>query len=183
MMNKAYDLTTYTFSTKEPMLLDTNVWLFLFPAPSNTPRGYVMKYSAAFKRMHAAGVYLPMDALILSEYLNRYCRIEWRAIYKNSHTEFKAFRQSSDFGPVGQADAEYARYILHLCTRHDHPFSTSDVDRALSDFECAVCDFNDSLIIESCRRNGWKFVTDDADCTSGGIEVLTSNPRLLSACP
>jgi hypothetical protein len=182
MMNKAYDLSTYAFSSKEPMLLDANVWLFLFPAPSDMSRGYVMEYSAAFKRMYAAGVYLPMDALILSEYLNRYCRIEWRALHSNSYNEFKTFRQSSDFGPVGQAAAEGARYILHFCTRHDHPFSTSDVDKVLGDFECGVCDFNDGLVIETCRSNGWKFVTHDADFTNGGIEVLTSNPRLLVAC-
>ena len=30
------------------------------------------------------------------------------------------------------------------------------------------------------KVHGWKFVTNDGDFTNGGIEVLTSNPRLLS---
>ena len=37
-------------------------------------------------------------------------------------------------------------------------------------------------LTETCRRNGWKLVTNDADFTTGGIEVLTTNPMLLRAC-
>lgn len=183
MKNKAHDLSTYVFSSGEPLLLDANVWLFLFPAPSGKPSSSVVSYSTAFKNMLRVKVNLALDALILSEYLNRYCRIEWRALHKNKHPDFKRFRQSQDYTSVGNRAAAYARLILKFCNRYDHPFSVSDVEQVLTDFECGDCDFNDGLFIESCRHHGWKFVTDDADITNGGIEVLTSNPKLLSACP
>jgi predicted nucleic acid-binding protein len=182
MKNKAYDLSTYSFSNGEPLLLDANVWLFLFPAPSGSLPWFVKKYSAGFKQMLIAKAMLALDALVLSEYLNRYCRIEWDALHTNKYKNFKEFRQSPDYTPVGQGAGLYARNILKLCAKRDHPFSASDVAQVLSDFECGVCDFNDGLFIETCRHNGWKFVTNDADFTNGGIEVLTSNPRLLSAC-
>ncbi len=183
MKNKAHDLATYTFSSGEKLLLDANIWLFLFPAPSDTLPPYVTKYSAAFKQMLSAGAGLALDALVPSEYLNRYCRIEWSALHKTTYPKFKDFRRSAAYAPVSQGAAVYARSILKLCTRHDHPFSASDVTKVLADFEAGTCDFNDGLFVETCKKNGWKFVINDGDFTNGGIEVLTSNPRLLSACP
>jgi predicted nucleic acid-binding protein len=182
MKNKAYDLSKYVFSNGEPLLLDANVWLFLFPAPSDIPPRFVKDYSAAFKQMLTAKVHLPLDALILSEYLNVYCHIEWNALHKANYKKFKDFRKSPDYASVGQGASIYGRRIIKLCTRHDHPFSVSDVEQVLVDFECGACDFNDGLFVEICRHNGWKFVTNDADFTNGGIEVLTSNPKLLTAC-
>lgn len=182
MKNKAHDLSTYTFSSGESLLLDANVWLFLFPAPSGRSSSQAANYTTAFKNMLMASASLVMDVLVLSEYLNRYCRIEWSALHKSAYPDFKRFRLSPDYAAVGQGAALFARKILKLCTRHDHPFSASDVARVLTDFESGTCDFNDGLFVETCRQNGWKFVTNDGDFTTGGIEVLTSNPKLLSAC-
>ena len=39
MKNKAHDLANYAFQKDEPLLLDTNVWLYLYPAPSDRPTG------------------------------------------------------------------------------------------------------------------------------------------------
>jgi predicted nucleic acid-binding protein len=133
--------------------------------------------------MLAAGSRLVMDAMILSEYLNRYCRIEWNALHKVAYPEFKDFRKSAAFLPVGQAAATFARNMLKLCTRHDHPFAAADVTQVLADFEAGSNDFNDGLLAETCRHHNWKLVTGDGDFTVGGIEVLTTNPKLLAACP
>ncbi len=183
MKNKAHDLATYAFQKDEHLLLDTNVWLYLFPAPSDRPTVHAASYSAALKNMMTAGAHLIMDAMILSEYLNRYCRIEWNALHKAAQPNFKAFRRSSSFLTVGQGAATYARGILKLCARHDHPFATADVTRVIADFEAGTNDFNDGLLAETCRHHGWKLVTNDSDFTTGGIEVLTSHPLLLRACP
>ena len=182
MRNNAHDLTHYPFSNSDRLLLDTNVWLFLFPAPSDPAPGFAAKYSAGLKRMLSAGTHLAIDVLVLSEYLNRYCRIEWNAVHKTTHRDFKRFRQSADFAAVGQRAALFARGILKLCSRYDHPFETSNVSQVLADFEAGTNDLNDGLLIETCRRHGWKLVTDDKDCSKGGIDVLTGNPKLLAAC-
>lgn len=182
MKNKAHDLATYAFSNGDALLFDTNVWLYLFPAPSATAHGFANNYSAALKRMLAGGVALVLDALVLSEYLNRYCRIEWNALHKTRYPDFKKFRQSSDFTSVGQGAALFARNILKLCSRHDHPFASADVTQVLADFESGAQDLNDGLLVETCRHHKWKLVTNDGDITKGGIEVLTANPRLIAAC-
>ena len=72
--------------------------------------------------------------------------------------------------------------MLKLCARHDHPFATVNIKQVLADFTVGVTDFNDGLLAETCRRNGWKLITNDGDFSTGGIEVLTANSRLLAAC-
>jgi predicted nucleic acid-binding protein len=183
MKNKAIKLATYSFKKGEPLLFDANVWLYLYPAPSGPVPGFAATYSAALKGMLAADAHLVMDAMILSEYLNRYCRIEWSALHQATHPAFKAFRNSGQFAPVGAGAATFARNMLKICTRHDHPFSTTDVTQVLVDFEAGTSDFNDGLVADACRRHGWKLVTNDGDFINGGIEVLTNNPKLLAACP
>ncbi len=44
MKNKAYDLRSYNFVKDEALLIDTNIWLYLFPAPSENSRGFIDKY-------------------------------------------------------------------------------------------------------------------------------------------
>jgi len=183
MKNKAHDLSKYAFQKDEPLLLDTNVWLYLYPAPSNKPNWLAASYSAAMKGILTAGSHLVMDAIILSEYLNSYCRIEWRALHKAAYPQFKPFRKSPAFTSVGQGAATFAREILKISTKHDHLFSTSNVTQVLADFETGVNDVNDGLLSETCRHHGWKLVTNDGDFTTGGIELLTSHPGLLRKCP
>ncbi|QFY44841.1 PIN domain-containing protein [Candidatus Methylospira mobilis] len=179
MKNKAYDIAAYQFSKDEPLLFDTNIWLYLFPAPSGqNPHAPV--YSSALKKMQQAGVHLALDVMILSEYLNRYCRIEWKANFPQ--TSFKYFRSSPSFNSIGQNAATYAHQILKLCTPYDHPFAAVDIKQILLGFSAGNQDFNDALLADSCRQRGWKLVTHDGDFTQGGIEILTANSKLQVAC-
>lgn len=182
MKNKAYDLAAYSFSKDEPLLLDANVWLFLYSAPSDKTLAPAAGYSAAFKQMLHAGARLVLDPIVISEYLHAYCRIEFSALYQKTYGKIKAFRNSSDFATVGPKATFYAREILKLCVCHDYPFTKIDVAQMLLDVELGVMEPNDRLLVESCRHYGWKFVTHDGDCTDGGIEVLTTNPNLIVAC-
>ena len=181
--NRAHDLGTYAFTCGEPLLLDANVWLYLFPPPTGTQSRFAGQYSAGLKSMQSAGAVLILDAMVLSEYLNRYCRIEWSALHQGQQPDFKSFRKSPDFKAIGESSASFARSMVKLCARHDHPFSAANITQVLSDFAAGTTDFNDGLLAEACRQNGWKLVTNDGDFTCGGIEVLTTNPRLLTACP
>jgi predicted nucleic acid-binding protein len=183
MKNKAYNLSVYSFQQNETILFDANVWLYLYPAPSGIQSPYVAGYSGGLKSIQMAGAHLVVDAIVLSEYLNSYCRIEWRANHKGTYPQFKAFRNSTDFTGIGKRAAAYARQILKQSTPCDHPFTQTNVVQVLTDFETGANDFNDGLLAETCRIHGWKLVTNDSDFTSGGIVVLTTNPKLLRACP
>ena len=188
--NKAHDLSGYVFRKGEIVLIDTNVWLYLNPPPSNpnplpsrNQRRAALIYGRGLKAMLSKKVQLVMDALVLGEYLNVYCRNEWRAGYQAKYPKFKDFRKSADFSVVGKGAAIFARSMLQLCTRCDYPFSMINVAQTLADFEIGSNDINDGLLTETCMHNNWKLVTHDSDFTFGGIEILTGNRRLLRACP
>jgi hypothetical protein len=182
--NKAHDLSTYAFSKGEPLLLDANVWLFLHPAPSNPYLAPAPGYTAAFKRMLSAGAQLATDAIVISEYLSGYCRKEFQVRFQGKpYPNFKKFRKSADFAKVGPKAVILAREILKVCSWHDYPFTRIDLPEMLSWIESGSMDANDGLLVKSCHHHRWKLVTDDGDCTQGGIEVLTTNPDLLAACP
>ena len=182
MKNKAHDLSNYSFCGDDTILLDTNVWIYLYPAPSKANRWLAIQYSKGLKAILSAGAQLVVDAVVLSEYLNTYCRIEWSACHKCRYPQFKTFRKSAEFVAVAKGAAIFARSMLQLAKRHDYPFAKINVNGVLADFEAGSFDFNDGLLVETCRHNGWKLVTHDADFTSGGIEVLTKNQHLIVAC-
>ena len=59
----------------------------------------------------------------------------------------------------------------------------SDIKLALAGFASGKTDFNDALLVNICKKQNWKLMTNDADFQHGGIEVLTTHPQLLKACP
>lgn len=177
MKNRIDDIRTYAFSASDRLFLDTNVWLFLFPAPSAADAPHATPYASAFRTMVRAQSKLLLSAIVLSEYLNRYCRIEWNA--QASRTSFKGFRQSPAFRSVGRSAMTQIGRILSLSTQVDDGFASMEVDRGLASFGTGATDVNDALFVEICRRNGWSLVTDDGDFRHGGVPVITGNGRLL----
>lgn len=183
MKNKAYDLSSYSFSSDEQVLVDTNVWLYLFPAPGNPPHNFTQQYSTAFANLVSAQAQPVLDPMVLSEYLNRYIRIEWEGNYRSQYPKFKDFRNSADFSTVASSAETFAKKILSFCQIHSIPASELDLNQALADFSAGGVDFNDALLVDICKKRNIKLMTNDGDFQDGGIEVLTTNPRLLRACP
>lgn len=182
MKNKAYDLSSYTFSSNEQVLVDTNVWLYLFPAPGNPPHNFAQQYSTAFANLVSAQAQPVLDPMVLSEYLNRYIRLEWEGNYRTQYLKFKDFRNSPDFSAVALAAETFARRILSFCQIHSIPADELDLSLALAEFSAGGVDFNDALLVDICKNRNLKLMTNDGDFQDGGIEVLTTNRRLLRAC-
>jgi len=182
MKNKAYDLSSYSFSSNEQVLVDTNVWLYLFPAPGNPRHNFAKQYSVAFANLVSAQAQPVLDPMVLSEYLNRYVRIEWEGNFKTTYLKFKDFRNSHDFSSVASSAETFAKGILSFCQIHSVPANELDLNLALADFSSGNVDFNDALLVDICKKKNIKLMTNDGDFQDGGIEVLTTNPRLLRAC-
>ncbi len=183
MNNKAYDLASYSFVSGEQILVDTNIWLYLFPAPGNPPPRYAQQYSSAFLNLVNVKAQPILDTMVLSEYLNRYCRIEWEGNYKSQYLTFKQFRKSADFQAIASSAKTFAGRILNFCQIHSVSPDELDLNQALVDFASGQTDFNDSILVDICKKRNLKLMTNDGDFQYGGIEVLTTNPRLLNACP
>lgn len=177
--NNAFHAGKYDFRPSDHVLVDANIWLYLQPPASQPASKWASGYSRVFTSLLKAKAVPIADALILSEYLNRYVRIEYNACWKSIYPKFKDFR-SSDRGlmVMGNAASEanaIVRFTSGLRDTLAQKISLSDV---LAGFRDGSIDFNDGVLIENCRLRGWKFLTNDADIGVGGIDVLTLNNKL-----
>ena len=183
MKNKAIEAHRYIFQPGESIMVDANVWLYLLPPAAQPISSWAGGYSRAYGNMLSAKATPVVDALILSEYLNRYLRIEYNAFWCTKYKDFKRFRQSSDAtNTLGNAVAEM-KQITRVAFICDTPLTGIDLTALFGQIQSGKIDFNDGLLVENCKRNNWKLLTNDSDMTMGGIEVLTTNARLLCACP
>ncbi|WP_321931572.1 PIN domain-containing protein [Paraburkholderia guartelaensis] len=183
MKNKASDIAAYKYTSNDCFLIDANVWLYVGAPPSANIASATETYSAALKNIFQSKSTVFLSSTILSEYLNTYVRIEFNAHHKNNYKDFKTFRNSADFQAVGAKASADAQVIAKLCVPMDDRFSSCTLDDVFKDFESGINDFNDSVIIHFCREHTCKLITHDSDFTTGGIDILTGNNRLLSACP
>lgn len=181
--NKAHDAATYRFLAGERILVDANVWLYLLPPAAQPAPSWGAAYSRAFSRLLRAQAKPVVDALILSEYLNRYIRLEYDVTWKADYPRFKDFRQSADSTIVLKAAVAEVQQILKNSAPHDTPLANIDMPAVLDAVQSGTVDFNDGLLLQACRLNGWKLLTHDGDMTMGGIDLLTTNRKLLQACP
>ena len=183
MKNKAHDASSYPFQPGEPILIDANIWLYLQPPATQPTTSRSATYSRVFANLLHARALPVVDALVLSEYLNRYIRLEYNAAWKGAYPQFKSFRKSADGALILQSAVAEIEQILNSASAHDTQLSGIDIHTVLGQVQIGTMDFNDGLLIENCRVNGWKLLTNDSDMTTGGIEVLTKNRSLLQACP
>jgi predicted nucleic acid-binding protein len=182
MRNKAYNLSHYSFACKEKILVDTNVWIYLFPPPGNPRNDFATSYSWAFLAMIRAEAIPVIDPSIISEYLNRYCRIEWEVHFRKIYPKFKTFRKSPDFLSVAHAASTFASNILAKSSMHDLHTGKTQLLQAIQSFKTGQLDFNDTLLVDLCKQLDMKLLTNDSDFQTGGIDILTANPKLLKLC-
>lgn len=120
-----------------------------------------------------------IDVLVLSEYINRYARLEYYRGFKQSYSEFKQFRDSSDFIPVATTISVTGRKIVRMTSRVDSGFSTLNINTILHTYGKGKADFNDQILIDICRRRNLTLVTHDGDFADKDVAILTANTRLL----
>lgn len=181
--NKARDAATYVFTAGEKILVDANIWLYLAPPPAKPTQTREQVYTQIFASILQSKAEPVVDALVLSEYFNRYLRVEYHANWQTKYGQFKAFRQSNDALPVLQNAVAELRSIQSNSRFVDTSFSNINIPELLNSVQSGAMDFNDAVMLENCRVQQWKLLTNDADMTHGGIEVLTINAKLLRACP
>jgi hypothetical protein len=181
MPSSVFPVDHYNYSGKEALLFDTNIWLLIFGPQysANDPR--TVRYSLGFKRILAAKACIFIDALILSEFINRWARYACNNVPAGQKPQnYKAFRKSPIFQTVAQDIAVTTRKIMNFCNRTDSGFDTLDMNSLLNDFETGKRDFNDQVLEDLCARRGLNLVTDDADFKAANLTLFTANSRLLN---
>lgn len=179
---KAQRIEHYAFTAGDGLLLDANIWLFLY-CPHGDPKAHgPAVYSAAFKSILAAKSRIYVNSIILGEFIYRYCRLAHGLLLAKNAVpdDFKDFRKTLPFKKVAKAVGDAGRRVLKDARPINDDFASLDVGRILAEFEAGNQDFNDLLIGEICRRNQLTLVTDDEDFSSQGVPILTANALLTN---
>jgi hypothetical protein len=179
--SRIVNIQHYTFCKADRLLLDANVWLLVYgPLLTKRKRKRAAIYSVALRRMLAAKSQLHLDVLILSEFINRFARLEHHQRPRSAPTiDFKEFRNSREFEPIAKDIAANAKRIANVATRCESRFKEVDIDTLLDDYGSGGSDFNDQMLTELCKAEALTFVTHDADFKNAGIPIVTANPNLL----
>lgn len=181
MTAKVIDALRYGFSDGDRVLIDANVWLYLFgPKPPNSK--LAQSYSSVLKNLQQAKSEIFLDVLVLSEFVNRFARDQHRVLAVPGAAisgDFKVFRDTPDFVPVAEAIQASVLTIGRFAKPIDHPLTAFDVPGLLADFAKGARDLNDQLLCETCRKYGLALLSNDADLSHAAVNVFTTNPHLL----
>jgi len=177
MSHRAEEISRYDFKASDELLLDANVWLFVY-GPQQPGDRKVAVYSQALAKILAAQSRIYIDVLILSEFINTYARLKWKLL--SAGTSFKRFRKSAAFKPVAQDIAADVKQVLRHCTRIEGSFDSMVIEPLIDEYAAGDSDFNDQVLTTLCQKTGLKLVTDDSDFKGRGIAVITANNRLLA---
>ena len=177
MENNIQAVGPYTFTHRDKLFLDANIWLYLF-GPEDRRNHWNQIYSQVFNRILDANSQVYIDALVVSEFINAYARMKQKIIapYINS---FKNFRSSPYFKPVAEDIAADVELILLYCSKVESGFTMLPMNDLLGDYVSGDFDFNDQVITEICKNNGFTLITNDSDFKTQEIPVLTANTNLL----
>ncbi len=171
----------YPFSESDRLFFDTNVWLFIYGPQGDPNDSQVRTYSGAYTDILNRNARIFIDALTLSEFINRYARLEYK-FWKEENSidvDFKEFRNSADFETIAQ-DIELAAHgILTDARAIESGFSKINTISLMQQYGKGKSDFNDLMIVEVCKSNQLTLITDDGDFRDADIPILTNNRRLL----
>lgn len=178
MIHKAENVENYNFESSDKLLLDANIWLFIYgPQEPNDQR--VAVYSAALAKMLAAKCQIYIDVLILSEFINRYARLKQNLI-SGSSKNFKQFRKSQEFKVVATEISDIVKRILNSSLRIESGLEEIEINNLIDEYGNGGFDFNDQMLLSLCKKKGFKLVTDDGDFYSHEVNLLTANKKLLN---
>lgn len=180
MAQNAEEISQYAFKADDELLLDANVWFFLY-GPHRPGDLRAAAYSGALARILAAKSRIYVDVLIISEFINRYARLRYNILQNRPGVpkDFKRFRSTPAFKSIAIDIAADTKKILAICARIDNGFATLDAKALVDEYSRGDSDFNDLVLVDLCKSKGLKLVTDDGDFKNKGVTVLTANKRLL----
>lgn len=198
MNRKAIPVKQHNFTSKDKLFLDANIWLYLY-CPQGSRRFRVNTYSDVFDRILDASSRIYIDVLVLSEFINTFARQEYALakdglelakqerelteqeyeLVKSHLSSFKNFRSSPDFELIAQGIAAAVKQIMKHCSRVESCFTILEMDALIADYDIGNFDFNDQVITEICKNNGFTLITNDSDFITQDIPILTANSKLL----
>lgn len=175
------DIQKYVFSRKDRLMLDANIWLYVY-GPQYGPDNKTDIYSRALREMVKNEADILIDALTLAEFVNAYTHKEFNTAYPpelGSRPQYKSYRSSPEFKAIAEDIMLAVKSICERCRKCDLEFGSLLIDEFLDGWPHASLDFNDLLLLESCKNNGAMLVTHDSDFKGVDFNILSAAKGLL----
>ena len=174
------DIKHYSPKFSDLFFFDNNIWMYLFCPLGNYQRHRQKVYSNFLKDIQTSKSTIFINSLILSEFTNRYLRMDFEQWKKSSGeivAEFKKdFIGSTRYNSTVEEIKIHIKRILKICERMSDNFNVIDMDNVLQHLE--HIDFNDSYYLEYAHMSKMKIVTDDTDFT----KYLDHNNTVITIC-
>lgn len=167
--------------TNRPLFFDANVLLYLFAGTISQSSSWASAtYASIFKKSIQLQCSLFTDVIVLSEFINRFLRIEYENHLKKNNLSrqnlnFKNFRATPD-GKAVCHDVELIvkDKILKQFNILNTAFDANDI----ASMSLSNSDFSDQLITQTCIKNNCVLITNDADFSGSPLDILTENKKL-----
>ncbi|MFZ5515366.1 MAG: type II toxin-antitoxin system VapC family toxin [Candidatus Zhuqueibacterota bacterium] len=183
-MNNIIDISSYAPKKSEPFLFDTNIWMYLYCPLGNYNKKIIRIYDQFLKRLIQANSTIYISSLILSEFFNAYCRLEFNikkkknpSRYNNYKKDFRTTQGYRDLMTIVMTTVK--SQILKLAQQIDDDFSIISVEKLFSII--GKSDFNDCYYHVFAEQKSIAIVTDDRDfwIKNSRVKILTANKHLL----
>ena len=180
MPSELHDAQSYSFQGQEEVILDANIWLYLQGPLAGVQQSLLDIYSNVLDRILLKKCGLVISPFILSEFANRYARMEQK-VSTHWNLNFKNYRQMDAFKPVLEDITRACQNITGMCTRSTrYTPDVSALQTVLTEIANKNLDFNDALLAWVCRRENLILVTHDGDFADlDGLTVVTANRGAL----
>lgn len=179
MAVNVHNIKDYDPKGMDVFFFDNNIWMLLFCPLGRYNLNRQRGYSAFLKDVETANSTIVVNSLVLSEFANRYLRIDFEQ-WKNDENNFEAkykedFVGCDRYTETAEEIKSQINKILNVCDKFNDEFNSIDIDSILDKLQ--NIDFNDSYYIELAQKKNWKIVTDDGDFQKidVSIEVITAN--------
>jgi predicted nucleic acid-binding protein len=179
------DLNNIKNLSDKNILLDTNIWIYLFCPLGHSKEFIVKKYSLAFNRLIHSNNKLYIDVMILSEFINRYLRLAYYVYMKNNNieTDFdfkKDYKQTDDFKETIQLIVSTIKNkILLKVSVANFNYENNNIVELIDNLKDKMTDFNDLHFEKLCKTKGFILLTDDSDYSDSSLDIISGNPKLL----
>lgn len=145
--------------TDQSVILDTNVWLYVFSPYNENDFGYSSIYEILLE--HGFRILLP--SIVATEFVNRYCRLSFFS-YQESNPHHKSYKK--DFRPTMSYQLAY-KDVISMLTEEILP-KTSYIEIAEEDLTNSlsspkVLDLNDDVIANIAQRTNSILISHDGD--------------------
>lgn len=157
---------------------DANIWLYLFAPIHSYELPKQEEYARLLSNIKSRNATIFLSSLVVSEFINRRLRMgfdQWKDSVGDSSLQFKRdYRNTTDYKETLEEAQQSVLEILKVATKRSDEYADSNF-QSIKTWMGKGCDFNDAYYIMYCRKNSFKFVTDDHDISSQdiGVEVIT----------